>query len=51
MVFMSYSSTIGWSLFTSGIVTLLLTVLPYDSVYWGIALIVVGLVVMFRRVL
>ena len=48
---MSYSSTIGWSLFTSGIVTLLLKVLPYDSLWWGIALLVVGLVVMSRRVL
>jgi hypothetical protein len=46
---MSYSTTIGWSLFTSGVVTLLLQVAPYDSLYWGIGLLVVGLFVMSRR--
>ncbi|EMA52921.1 hypothetical protein [Halococcus thailandensis] len=46
---MSYSSTIGWSLFTSGVVTLLLKLAPYDSLYWGIGLLVVGLFVMSRR--
>ncbi|EMA48811.1 hypothetical protein C448_03043 [Halococcus morrhuae DSM 1307] len=46
---MSYSSTIGWSLFTSGVVTLLLKLAPYDSLYWGIGLLVVGLLVMSRR--
>jgi len=48
---MSSDTTIGWSLFTSGGVTLLLKVLPYDSLYWGIGLLVLGLVVMSRRVL
>ncbi len=48
---MGYDTTIGWSLFTSGVVTLLLKVLPYDSLYWGIGLLVLGLVVMSRRVL
>ena len=47
---MSYSTTIGWSLFTSGIVTLLLVWVPGDSLYWGIALLVLGLLVMSRRV-
>ncbi|MCO8243921.1 MULTISPECIES: hypothetical protein [unclassified Haladaptatus] len=46
---MGYNTTIGWSLFTSGVVTLLLKVLPFDSLYWGIALIVLGIVVMARR--
>jgi hypothetical protein len=46
---MSYSTTIGWSLFTSGVVTLLLQVAPYDPLYWGIWLLVVGLFVMSRR--
>ncbi len=46
---MGYNSTIGWSLFTSGVVTLLLKALPYDSLYWGIALIVLGIIVMARR--
>jgi hypothetical protein len=48
---MSYDTTIGWSLFTSGVVTLLLKVLPYDSLYWGIGLLVLGVVVMSRRIL
>lgn len=48
---MAYDTTIGWSLFTSGIVTLLLIVAPYDSLYWGIGLMVLGLLVMSRRVL
>jgi hypothetical protein len=47
---MSYDTTIGWSLFTSGIVTLLLKIAPYDSLYWGIALLILGVIVMFRRV-
>ncbi|EFW91697.1 hypothetical protein ZOD2009_12622 [Haladaptatus paucihalophilus DX253] len=47
---MGYDTTIGWSLFTSGVVTLLLKVLPYDSLYWGIGLIVLGVVVMSRRI-
>ncbi|WP_459192317.1 hypothetical protein [Halosimplex sp. J119] len=46
---MSYRTTIGWSLFSSGIVTLLLKALPYPSVYWGIGLLVVGLVVLLYR--
>ena len=48
---MDYSTTIGWSLFTSGVVTLLLKVAPYDSLYWGIGLLAVGLLIMSRRVL
>jgi len=48
---MSYDTTIGWSLFTSGVVTLLLLVAPFDSLYWGIGLIALGLLVMSRRVL
>ena len=47
---MSYSTTVGWSLFTSGIVTLLLAWVPGDSLYWGIALLVLGLLVMSRRI-
>ncbi|MCU4800142.1 hypothetical protein OB920_07145 [Halobacteria archaeon HArc-gm2] len=46
---MTYQTTVGWSLFTSGLVTLLLKVLPYDSLYWGILLLVVGIVVLVRR--
>jgi hypothetical protein len=46
---MGYDSTIGWSLFTSGVVTLLLIVMPFDSLYWGIALVALGLLVMSGR--
>ncbi|SFG33694.1 hypothetical protein SAMN04488063_1724 [Halopelagius inordinatus] len=46
---MSYRTTIGWSLITSGIVTLLLAYLPYPSLYWGIGLLVVGILVFFTR--
>ncbi|MFC6963140.1 hypothetical protein [Halocatena marina] len=48
---MGYDTTIGWSLFTSGVVTLALKVLPYDSLYWGIGLLLIGLFIMSRRVL
>jgi hypothetical protein len=45
----STRTTFGWSLFTSGVVTLLLVVLPGDSLWWGIGLIVVGLFLLLRR--
>ncbi|WP_169302357.1 hypothetical protein [Halorientalis salina] len=46
---MTYRTTIGWSLITSGIVTLLLAYLPGDSVWWGIGLLVVGIAVFLVR--
>lgn len=46
---MTYRTTIGWSLITSGIVTILLTVAPYPSVYWGIGLLVLGVLVFVTR--
>ena len=46
---MTYRTTIGWSLITSGIVTLILTVLPGDSVWWGIGLLVLGIAVFVVR--
>lgn len=46
---MSYQTTIGWSLVSSGIVTLILKGLPYDSLWWGIGLLIVGLAVLFVR--
>jgi hypothetical protein len=46
---MAYRTTLGWSLLTSGVVTLLLVVLPGDSLYWGIGLLLVGLAVLFVR--
>lgn len=44
-----YRTTIGWSLITSGIVTLLLKILPGDSLWWGILLLIVGAAVLFIR--
>jgi hypothetical protein len=45
----SYRTTIGWSLISSGIVTLLLAFLPGDSLWWGIGLLVVGIAVFLVR--
>lgn len=47
---MTYRTTIGWSLISSGIVTLVLTVLPGDSVWWGIGLLVLGIAIFLWRV-
>lgn len=44
-----YRTTVGWSLITSGTVTLLLTVLPGASVWWGAAFLVIGSAVLFVR--
>lgn len=51
---MSYNNsgprtTIGWSLLSSGIVTLILKVMPFDSLWWGLLLIAVGIAVMVYR--
>lgn len=46
---MSYQTTVGWSLITSGIVTLLLAYLPYPSFYWGIGLLVLGILIFLLR--
>ena len=46
---MTYRTTLGWSLITSGLLTLALTVLPYPSVYWGIGFLAVGLLVFIPR--
>lgn len=42
-------STLGWSLFSSGIVTLLLLALPGDELWWGLALVVAGVALLARR--
>lgn len=47
--FVAFQTTVGWSLLTSGIVTLLLVVIPGDSVWWGIALLLVGIAVLGIR--
>ncbi|EAZ88393.1 hypothetical protein CY0110_09585 [Crocosphaera chwakensis CCY0110] len=46
---MQYRTTVGWSLITSGIVTLLLKVLPGNSLWWGIAFLIIGITVLFLR--
>jgi hypothetical protein len=46
---MQYRTTVGWSLITSGIVTLLLKILPGDSLWWGLALLIAGGVILYLR--
>ncbi len=46
---MQYQTTVGWSLLSSGLTTLLLKVLPGDSLWWGIGLLALGGVVLFVR--
>ena len=46
---MSYRTTVGWSLVSSGMVTLLLKGLPYDSLWWGLLLLAVGIVTLVIR--
>ena len=46
---MAYQTTLGWSLFSSGIVTLLLKLLPGDSLWWGLLLLALGLLVLYVR--
>lgn len=46
---MAYQTTLGWSLLTSGLVTLVLYVLPGDSIWWGFGLLLAGLVVLYVR--
>lgn len=46
---MTYQTTVGWSLISSGIVTLLLNVLPGDTLYWGLGLLLAGLVILYIR--
>jgi len=46
---MAYRTTVGWSLLSSGVVTLLLAFLPGDSLWWGVGLLVAGLAVLFVR--
>jgi hypothetical protein len=46
---MAYQTTLGWSLLSSGLVTLLLYLLPGESLWWGVGLLVAGLVVLYLR--
>ncbi|EMA36310.1 hypothetical protein C446_11652 [Halobiforma nitratireducens JCM 10879] len=46
---MAFQTTLGWSLISSGIVTLVLKVLPGDSLWWGLLFLVVGATVLYIR--
>lgn len=46
---MQYRTTVGWSLISSGMTTLLLKILPGDSLLWGIGLLAIGGVVLFVK--
>lgn len=46
---MAYQTTLGWSLLSSGLVTILLWFIPGDSLWWGVGLLAVGLVVLYVR--
>ncbi|MBX0293599.1 hypothetical protein [Haloarcula nitratireducens] len=46
---MAYQTTIGWSLVSSGIVTLILGYLPGSDLTWGIALLVIGAITLYIR--
>jgi hypothetical protein len=46
---MTYQTTIGWSLVTTGIVSLILWLIPGNSVWWGIGILVLGIAVLYVR--
>lgn len=46
---MAYQTTLGWSLLSSGLVTLALILLPGDALWWGIGLLLLGLLVLYVR--
>ena len=46
---MSSQTTLGWSLITSGIVTIVIGFLPGPDLFWGALLLVSGLLVYLRQ--
>jgi hypothetical protein len=46
---MAYQTTLGWSLVASGLVTLLLGVLPGSDFLWGVLLLGLGAVTLYVR--
>ncbi|WP_435181637.1 hypothetical protein [Halorussus sp. AFM4] len=46
---MTYQTTMGWSLVSSGVVTLLLAFLPGDSIWWGVGLLIAGIAMLYVR--
>lgn len=46
---MAYQTTLGWSLLASGLVSIVLWAIPGNSVWWGLGLLILGLVVLYIR--
>jgi hypothetical protein len=46
---MTYRTTFGWSLVSSGLVTLVLEAVPGSSLLWGLLLLVAGIGVLYVR--
>lgn len=46
---MGYQTTIGWSLVSSGVTTLLLKAFPGDSLWWGVSFLVAGIATLIVR--
>lgn len=46
---MSYRTTLGWSLVSSGLVTLVLWALPGSDILWGLLLLALGAVTLYVR--
>lgn len=46
---MAYTTTLGWSLVSSGLVTLLIGVLPGSDLMWGVLLLITGGAVLLKR--
>jgi len=46
---MSSQTTLGWSLVSSGIVTLLIGALPFPDLFWGLLLLAAGVVTLYVR--
>ena len=41
--------TLGWSLLSSGIVTLVIGLLPFPDIFWGLLLLFAGILRLFLR--
>ena len=46
---MQYQTTAGWSLITSGLTTLLLKILPGNSLWWGIGFLIIGAAILYLK--
>jgi hypothetical protein len=43
------TGTLGWSLVSSGIVTLVIGLLPFPDLFWGLLLLVAGVLTLYVR--